>query len=404
MNSTWNYKAIFKFLLYVFVVIIAIVYIYGVIFDKGERWEKVSAGVAPISRTAKGFILTESLLYKASGYGSLTDSVAEATIVKNGELIGTFVCSQDKTVQSSQNKSSLQDGEDFKIDEKAIQQSLDTDFKKLNCALKTGDNSTAVKLKRNLIYNLEFLGKIKNLAANAGSFDAKFAVKMIGSPEQVENASLPLISTETGIVSYYVDMYDGVLNFDDRYTFDYEKLFSNVVVPINTINERFVPNDIVLKLVDKKKWYILVNLNVEDLDNFLIDSRLEVSVGDNKLIGIVVDKYKSKNMGILALEVDSFSNIDLSRRIVDVHLVLDKVSGIKIPRKAIHYNDKDVKGVYVMNVDNQKTFRPIEIIKEDDSDDTVVVTSDVFTKTNDDGNIETVNTVSSGDRILVKGK
>ncbi len=403
-RKRYNYRAIFIAVIITLVAVLSIYYIYYFI-TKGskKKWVELNPGTTSISRQVEGIILTDSLVYKTHNTGVLESSIENDTRINNGELVGNFICQKDGSYENYTINSSNQDIEtSIKLNKEAIVGDVNSDFERLKSALKNSDKSTAIALKRDLIYNLEFLEKFDDVnSAFVGNVN--IPVKMIGSSTAKWGDKFPIVATEAGFVSYYVDEYDGIINYEDRYGLDYEKIFNSNVVPQSTLERELHPNDVVLKLIGQKKWHLLLKMDTEDLDNFFIENRLEVTISGEQIVGIIVDKYKSKDIGILALEIDNYNSMLFNKRIVSADIKLDEVTGIEVPKAAIEYDSNGEQGVFVSGVDGDEIFRPVEILKQDGSD-VVVVTPDVFTKTDVEGNVITIDTVSSGDKVLIRGE
>ncbi len=405
-RRVYNIKAVVVALIIIVLVILSVFYLFRFMTGEKKNWIEIESTSAQIKREVKGLVITDALIYKSYNTGIVRDSVEESQIIKNGALIGTFVCSKDASLEEV----SVEKKEDIskiKLSKSAVLNLVEEDFEKLKTALVNSDREEAKKLKIDLKYNLDFLKKLSNDENFEFDNVSDVPIKMIGSKNAKIDEEFKLVSAESGYLSYYVDAFDGILSYDGRYGFKYDEIFETSAQPVSTFGKYISPNQVAFKVIAKEKWHLLLNMKIEDLDKFVLEGKINLKFLGKQVVGIVVDKYKTQGNGILAVEVDVFHPDFFKSRIVDVDIELDEVVGIKIPVAAVEFNADGEKGVYVSTVDGDEIFRIVEVIEEvagDNEERFYVVTPNVITTVDDAGNTVSVDTVSVGDKVLVKVK
>ncbi len=378
-------------------------------FTAGKKtWVEIESTSASIRRDVKGLIVTDSLVYKTYNTGVINEPKEEGSTIKNGAYVGTFICTKDASLEEVEVEK-VEDISKIKLSKNAVLNLVEEDFERLKTALRDGNKAEAKEIKLDLAYNLEFLDKLSDNSEFEFNNVSDVPIKMIGSTEAKANEEFKLISAESGYISYYVDKYDGIISYDGRYGFKYDEIFGSISDPVTTLGTTLRPNQVAFKIIGKDKWHLLLDMKIEDLDKFSIERKINLDFLDKNVVGIVVDKYKTQSNGILAVEVDVFFGEFFQKRIVDVSVGLNEIVGLKIPVLAVEYDENGNKGVFVSTVDGDEVFRPVEIIDEnplkgDDEELYYIVTPNVITTVDEAGNSQSIDTVSVGDKVLVRGK
>ncbi|PID82819.1 MAG: hypothetical protein CSB15_01040 [Clostridiales bacterium] len=404
------------FVFFLFLYIIISVCIVGYNKLTHNDWQKVElSNNIYINKTVKGFILTDSFLYKAGSNGIMKGLVKEGKKLKAGEFIADFNVKSTSEIKSKNETSKSKTSVD-KIDKEVVKVEIKRYFDDMNLALKSGDTKGAADLKIKLNESLDKLNPSKSKKNNVNS---NSKAKIIGNENVKEGDKFSITSIESGIVSFYIDKYNGVLSFKDRRSFNYSEIFEKPIEVKNTSTfADFSSGETLLRLVGTKKWHMFLKVDLKDFDNVYLSSMLELNINGNTFIGKVVDKFNLKNVGIVALELENFNNLDLSKPVVDVTVTAKDIKTILIDRRAVLTKDGK-EGVYVKGENGKKVFRQIQVVAKDlntilDKDgkktnkelehiaNKWAIVPNVLTVIDKNGNLKTINTVSKDDMVFVK--
>lgn len=134
-------------------------------------------------------------------------------------------------------------------------------------------------------------------------------------------------------------------------------------------NPTAVSEDIVGRVVESFKWYIVCSVDTDDTVNLSYNKQIYVNLPYHGIEKLPVTLYKigdrtgEKTLLILSCDLMNENLADL--RIEDVQIITEEYEGYKIPNSAIRTVD-GVKGVYVVR-GNLLGFRKIHIVYSTDS-------------------------------------
>ncbi len=402
MKKKINFKSIIRNII-IFLVIAIIGFVLGQKYISDDKWVEVDSQSISISSNHTAIVVTDDVVYTTLNAGYLENKEEEGKRIKKGQVIGTFVVTAannpDNAGQNLQDDNLLY-ADTVEVDKNKIKLNADKLYEDMKRELKNGNNFEAKKLKRELEYTIEHLNRLNNHTfVQKSEFEEN--KKTIGSSSASPEQKFTIISSDAGILSYYVDNLSGKLRFEDRHRIDYDRLFNTSNIIVNRSGEKIKQNEKVLKIILDKKWYLLCQSTLDDLDRYKIDDKLNLYINNEEFDSVVVDKFMSKNTGIICLEIQKLSEKIAASRLLNVSLVSKEVTGVLIPQESIVRKD-GVKGVYVRGIDGEELFRPIQILGT--SNDNIVVSENSYIYKDENGELNTVDTVSRKDKVLVKGK
>ncbi len=391
--------------------LVAIIFIVFFAINKyqqmGEKWVGVESGYISISSKHRGLIIADEIVYKTLCAGYIENAENEGQRIKRSQNIATFIAKEGNyaSIDNNTNETDItadmiEEKEDVSIDKNQVQLDADKLYADLKAHLKNGNNKEAKNIKRELNYTLEHLKKLENDSyVDTSSFNEN--EKYIGSKEASDEQAFNIISSESGIVSYYTDELTGKLSYENRYKLNYQKLFNEPHDFVNNINRKLNKDEKLLKLIYKQKWHLLCESSLEDLDTYKIDDKLTIYGNGEEFDAVIVDKFKSKDIGIICLEIAQVSDKLNQSRIINVTIESDEVAGVLIPPNAI-VTENYVKGVYVKGLEQEKIFRPVQILGHED--EYTIVSEGSYTYKDENGSLKTVDTVNRNDKVLVKSE
>ncbi len=405
MKKKLNYKKLFKTIFMLAAIIFIVFFAIKKYQQMGEKWLGVESGYISISSKHRGLIITDEIVYKTLCPGYIENAENEGKRIKRSQNIATFIAkdqiASNAPTDTNTNKSTsdnIEEKETVSIDKNQVKLDADKLYASLKESLKKGDNKAAKNIKRELSYTLEHLNKLENdTYIDNSSFNEN--ERYIGSKEATDEQVFNIISSESGVISYYTDELTGKLNYQNRYKLNYQKLFNEPHNFTNNINRNLGQDEKVLKLIYKQKWHLLCESSLEDLDTYKIDDNLTIYGNGEEFDAVIVDKFKSKDIGIICLEIAQVSDSLNQSRIINVTIESDEVAGVLIPPNAI-VTENYVKGVYVKGLEQEKIFRPIQILGHED--EYTIVSEGSYTYKDENGALKTVDTVNRNDKVLVK--
>ncbi len=407
MKKRLNYKKLLKAIFILVAIIFIVFFAINKYQQMSEKWVGVESGYISISSKHRGLIIVDEIVYKTLCSGYIENAENEGKRIKRSQNIATFIAKKgvydDAPTDQNQEKieaDNIENKEDVSIDKNQVKLDADKLYTDLKEHLKNGNNKEAKNIKRELDYTLEHLKKLENdTYVDTSSFNEN--EKYIGSKEADDEQAFNIISSESGIISYYTDELTGKLNYENRYKLNYQKLFNEPDNFVNNINRKLNKDEKVLKLIYKQKWHLLCESSLEDLDTYKIDDKLTIYGNGEEFDAVIVDKFKSNDIGIICLEIAQVSDKLNQSRIINVTIESDEVAGVLIPPNAI-VTENYVKGVYVKGLEQEKIFRPVQILGHED--EYTIVSEGSYTYKDENGNLQTVDTVNRNDKVLVKSE
>lgn len=418
------------------VILFSILYlVFSLAFNNKDRWVSLKESFVSVSTEHRAIIITEEVIYKSLNTGFLEKAEEEGKKVKKGQILASLVSTldfadeikevkgqdeggiieeeniqeeaegeenadeeaqadadkQEKTEDKAENK----DNKEKSKSNSAIEQDATLTFNKLNQAIKDGETSKVLSLKRELNYKLDTLKKSSESQNNSNIENERF----IGSAMAKAADKFSIISNEPGTLSYIIDDYSGKLNYDMRYDYDYEELFNGDIHSKNMKSAEFKRLEPVFKIVSPSKWHLICEVKIDDIENFRNSEKISIRIDGDEIKGEVIDKYIIGNFALAAIEIREPLNLMTSTRRTNVTIVHEKIAAVVVPYDALS-SEGSVQGVYVKGINGERVFRPIDI--KHSNEDGYVVTSGSFTVKDRDGGIKTVDTVTNGDSVLIR--
>ena len=195
-----------------------------------------------------------------------------------------------------------------------------------------------------------------------------------------------------GIIAYSTDGYENITLSDLTEDILNKKGYESSSVKDNTQVKK---GDAIYKLIQDNKWNIVILLSDESAKDMSEMTSVKVRFSkDNEtaVAGFSVQKINGMNVGVL-----SFSNSMVryvQERYLDLELILQDVSGLKIPKSAVTEKDfylvpqdyltqggnSNNTGVLIDNGDKNAEFQSVEVYYRDEENGTVYLDPNDFKK------------------------
>lgn len=161
----------------------------------------------------------------------------------------------------------------------------------------------------------------------------------LASQETAQNAFLTVRSTESGVVSYFSDLYDG---YTKEMITGEEFLVEKRTVPEYSKQTGISAIDsFAYKLIPEESWQLVIQVSEDSMDR-LRKSGEGVSFrisGDSELYEKPYEELRIGDASYLVVNMERYGSDYLSERFLDVTLFLEAREGLKIPETAILTKD-----------------------------------------------------------------
>ena len=271
-------------------------------------------------------------------------------------------------------------------------------------AADAGDYDALAQLKN------DYLGLQAKLrvvqTGNSDSFNAKLAAL---------NAEVATLAADGGNVGtvreivapedmsgYFVGFSDG---YEDRLNFNSAKTLTEAEINDIIKNPDIASgNRAVGKVVESYRWRFVSVLDSAGIESFHKGSvvPLIIGQGNENATAVIEDIVPvSETKSIVTFECDNLTKNAYIKRVDQFRLVLNNFSGIRVPKKAVRFNEAGEAGVYVAE-DNAAVFK--KIIIELSQPEYVIVTDVINYKgtavKTEDGEVDKIAEIPDKDKYL----
>ncbi|PID79980.1 MAG: hypothetical protein CSB19_01270 [Clostridiales bacterium] len=325
--------------------------------------------------------------------GIFKPSVVDGERVAKGQIVG-----QLKIEDVEVNQAEAQSEQLPIIDQAALENDVETRYNDLILALRNDDYILAKSLKNDLEMKLDRLSKVVDASGESAYQDAIMQVDQVGSENAQTGQVIDIPTSSAGIVSYYYDGYESVINYPNRYKIDYQTLFEETITPSNQHLNVVQRNAGIFKVVSNLSWYLACRVDLEVDADFIKNSDVLVTVNGKQVKGKIEDVFQAGNDGIVIIKMSQYLDGVHRMRSVDIDVRRDEVRGIKIPDSAVVERSNQI-GVLSVDLNGVLSFKPIK--KLADGDGFIVVQEGNFQVEAENGERIVRYSVSHGDKIAL---
>lgn len=199
-------------------------------------------------------------------------------------------------------------------------------------------------------------GSVSNYSGKISELENRIAALSA----QISSSPKDYVIQDTGYFVSSVDGYESTLNYDSISGLSKEQI-ENIIKNPSLVSDKSKMG----KVISDYKWKMVCIVPADQSKNIYKDAKLRVRVGNASynLEGIVdsIDDIDDKNKK-LVMSFNVFNQDLVANRTAQIKILFDEYSGIRIPSSAIHFDDKNEKGVFI-KVGVNIYFRKIEIIR-----------------------------------------
>lgn len=323
----------------------------------------------------KGVIVRDEKVIKNDTEGVLDYRYTDGSKISVGSTIANVYKSQDDIAAQNQieklkNSISMLEraqnpGTINYVQPDTLKTKIDNEYNDMLTNSLKKDYDSLSKTKNDLsvvlnIYNI-ITGSVKNYSDQIKSMKSEVS-KLNKSTKPIKQIK----SSNTGYFVSYADGYESKLK-----TNNINKLTEKDITDIINSKPQYQDN-VVGKMFSNYSCKIVGIINNDKRISEGSSLNLMLSSSKSKY-NVTVDSIKpakDNNKSIVVFSCDRLDESLVDSRVQSAKIVFDEYEGLKIPRKAIRFKNKD-KGVYVL-LGNDITFKKIDVIYENEDDDFVI--------------------------------
>ena len=354
----------------IFVILIAIVFIFNQVFSAVYKPVKTESAVfytAVDGMNIRGLIIRNEQLVEYNGNGVMHFVTEDGSRVSKNGVIANIYDSSNASITVTEIediKAKIADIEDIlsyndveAVNLDLINQRVNNKVNELIIATATG-NYSGVNVSRD-----ELLSAINRKQAALGTVgDFSGQLETLNATLTKLNANLPQVkgevkATESGYFVSKTDGYENVLSSEDLTAITPEFL--------NSATAENYGDNVIGKIVSDYDWYIAAEVTINQSMNYKEGDNLKLltSVKSSPELNVKVEKINISESGSSAVLIFSCSDMNselATMRSGPMTVVKTEYSGLKVDRKALRVVNGE-RGVYVLS-GMQVHFVPVEIL------------------------------------------
>ena len=167
----------------------------------------------------------------------------------------------------------------------------------------------------------------------------------------------------TGFLSFYLDGHEEELDPDLFPEMDIAAIAdTKYEAPESKKPDSVEGNVPLFKIINSDVWYVLILQASDSASEYAMGSSISVEFPDGTLVPAVVDSFR-EDSGYLAVlaSVSRYYERSAQIRSFEGNVISSVYEGLLIPTESIATNGENI-GVYVLGLDGEYVFKPIEII------------------------------------------
>ena len=338
--------------------------------------EMVFSGSMENTSKHMGIIIRSEQKIDTNLSGTISAKVADGTLVPAGKLIASVVNENaDSEVQANLAKinkrieeleSAKKVSDNFTDDVYKLDSKISEKVASLVYYTNIGDNKkiTETKAEISALYDkknrVDSSGAatktdLENLTAQKNELEAQLA-------EFEQNVYAPM----PGVFVSHTDGYEDVLSVDNAKDLKYSD-FKNIADKLRKNEEKGGEEKNEIKLIDNYMWCVALAADKDRCADFEVGEEVFIRINDDSknikgnIMSISDDKGSNH---VIVVSTTAYDANSYMQRSVDVELIKNIYSGLKVPVSALTKKD-GADGVYVVT-DNTEKFKTVEIIYKDE--------------------------------------
>lgn len=217
---------------------------------------------------------------------------------------------------------------------------------------------------------------------------------------KIKNSIIEINSSESGIVSYYIDGFEGILTPNNLGSIKYEFIKTMEPVSNKLKYDKVIYDQRIYKLTDNTSWYILIVTDSKDSNTFKMGKKIYIDISDTRISGKVIDKINDDSNSFIIVKTNQYVNNFNKMRKANLNVIKEQYEGLKIHRDSIIEKDEQL-GVFLLDVNRKAVFKPIKVLGY--NDEYAIIQNNTFDIKEGDSS-KSIATVKLYDEVLRYGK
>jgi putative membrane fusion protein len=364
-------------------------------------------GSIQVNYPINGYIVRNEKLIKSESEGNIKYFVQDGEKVEKGYKVAEIYrdtidsATRKKLEVINQRIESLNENKEnlFDRDVNKLDQEIHIIIEEMKAYREKGELLKIEELKKELNSKVEKKRIIHGDKSFAGkNLDAlKQEQQMLES--KITSAITTMTSTETGVISYFIDGYEMILNPLNMGAVDYQELKKQKSQTTDLRAEKTILGQPIYKIVDNSQWYLIAWIDKENLSDFKAGKNVGLKFPQGTINGQIYKIIENDENGMIIFKIDEYVEDYHKIRNIDIEVTAVNHEGLKIYNDCIVEKD-GIKGVYVLDVSRFARFKPIKIVGQ--QEEFAIVQSNVFYEKHGE-DVKTVETIKLYDEIVRHG-
>ena len=218
--------------------------------------------------------------------------------------------------------------------------------------------------------------------------------------KKINNSMGWVHSPDAGVVSYFIDGYENLLAPQNIHALEWDKLLSIDKEPSDCRLNKVIQGQPIFKIIDSHKWFMIAQLTHEESEYYKLGRAVTFKFSSGDIRGSILKLQENENYDLVIFELSEYTDNHISLRKVNIDVEVVNYEGLKLNNDSII--EKDGKqGVFVLDINRQACFKPIQIIGKDG--EYTIVRSNVFYE-NEGDQIKSIETIKIYDEVVRKAE
>lgn len=171
-------------------------------------------------------------------------------------------------------------------------------------------------------------------------------------------------SEQKGIVSYYVDGYEGYFTPDKMDTLQYKDIEGVRIQPVNLTRKNTLVGEPLFKICEGDYWYMVAWVNPGNISKYEVGNTVKVDLPLAQIKANVERLVDQGDRWLVVMKTTRYYQDFARIRSANATIITQDYSGIKIRNSSIT-TQNGVAGVYIKSTNREFVFRPVKIITSD---------------------------------------
>lgn len=335
-------------------------------------------------------ILRDETLITASSSGKLTQVADDGKRVKvNERIMDVTGVSSEEMAEQGTTVATMEAANNLQITKEQRDKVIEDLKAEIAALVRAGDFDKVDSLSAALEMKINTRSRMAQELQSAESM-------ALGSEVLGEGESTQLVTTEAGILTYYIDGYEDVLSYGNIANLNLSELLANELEAYMPASHYVNRGDVVAKLINDNEYYLLIIAEPNEYNRFDVYQDIIVDIDGREISGTIENFIASDDKVGIAILVDEYVDDFYKRRKINVKIKQETYQGLSVEKSSI-MKTEDGFGVYVVDKLDRIHFKPIKIIQY--YDEQAIVKSDFYYTFIGDEK-QKIETVSIYDRVI----